>query len=445
MKFQLKTLFRYGWFFVFGVLALGVSSSLQAKDLGYDQYATLYEKEPKAPSWAKNAAKHFLVYPFELIRWPIDKGLFYTEKYHLDRKTFWLYDKLVDQGITPRVDTVDVFSSIYGVELDFVRLLHQKERFPDVTLKGWVNYGYDVYFGAGAKAGFDHIGETNFHTYGVFQYDYQPKLSFYGFGPHSSSGDQTSYRMESTKLQSITGYNFSPTLSLDFAFTFRNVHIANGRDGSIGALRDYFPYPIPGDGGDKIISQGLELNHDTRNHNEDSTSGGQQRLGLILNEGLDDSRARYLKTEVEVTQYFRLLSDRRILVLHFYGERNDESRHHDVPFYDQARLGGYGVFPRAGRTLRAFDYDRFFDKQALLFNVEYRYTIWEYRNYKVDTVLFWDEGQVFERFSEFKLSDFRESYGLGLRFSVARNVLLTLEWAHGEEGSRYYLRTRAPF
>ena len=97
-------------------------------------------------------------------------------------------------------------------------------------------------------------------------------------------------------------------------------------------------------------------------------------------EGLYSSKARYLKYEFEANKYFQAGSDRRIIAVNFYGEYNDELSGGYVPFYQMARLGGFGSPPHLSHTLRGYDFDRFFDNSLVLANLEYRYTVWEYRS-----------------------------------------------------------------
>ena len=121
------------------------------------------------------------------------------------------------------------------------------------------------------------------------------------------------------------------------------------------------------------------------------------------------------------------------------------SHHHDVPFHQMARLGGYGDYPDLSRTLRAYHANRFYDNVSVLFNLEYRYTVYEYRDFKLDTLFSWDEGQVFKKFSTFQFKDFRDSYGGGFRFSILNHTLLSIEIAHGDEGTTFYVKGNAPF
>jgi hypothetical protein len=423
-------------------------SPLWAEALSYDRYAPVFRKEPVPPSAVKDLSQHSLVAPLELVRWPVDKTLVYIEKHRIDTKARWMYDEIVDQGITPHFGFVSPLSPSFGMDADMVRILRQKDLLPDATVKAWIHYASGVYFQTGSKVGMDQIAGTGLRTSGFFQYEHRPQEHFYGLGPNSSAGDGSVYEMESTTLEPSAGYAFSPSSGVDFKFGYRNINISGGKDGGrgqVGQTATFSRERVPGIDEDSLITLGLEYRRDTRNHKEDSTSGGEQRFGFSFNEGVQSSGARYFKYELEASQYVSLWSKRRVLVFHLYGEHNDELNNGYVPFHQMAKLGGYGVAPRLSHTLRGFDFNRFFDESAALFNLEYRYTIWEYRDLKVDSVIFWDEGQVFSEFSKFQFKDFRESYGLGFRLSAANNILLTVEVAHGDEGTNFYVKSQAPF
>lgn len=426
------------------VLFLSLSLTGYAQ-VSYDQYASVYQ-HPARTSLSKNIAQHFLVYPFELLRWPMDKGLILTEKYHIDKKAQWIYDKIGEQGVIPYVNIISIGNFGAGADLDFIRLLRLKENVPDAVLKSWIQWTHSVNFEIGSKIGLERIQDTNFRTYSSVRYQNKPEEHFYGMGPDTSAGEGTSYRIEQTTVEGSAGYNWVPFLTLDGNVAYHNVNITNGEDGGRGIIDTTFaPAVIPGLAGDEMISLGLDLNHDTRNMNENSTEGGQERFSFDFFEGLDDSDASFFKYAVEASRYLKLGSERRVLAFHIYGEHNDENAGHYVPFHQMAKLGGFGSYPRDSHTLRGFDFNRFFDQSAALLNVEYRYNIWQYRDFKVDTVLFWDEGQVFGEFSQFQFRDFRESYGLGFRFIAANHIIFSMELAHGDEGTHFYAKSSSPF
>jgi hypothetical protein len=413
-----------------------------ADEVSYDKYTAIYEPGRKSPSTAEKLALNFLTYPFELLRWPTNKGIAFSEEHHLLDKTRWVFDTMQDYGITP-----DLGLTSAGVTVDFIRLARQKVKYPDFTTQGWIHFGHHKIFHVGTKIGLERIGGTGLRTFGVFDYQNRPEEHFYGIGPDTSKGQGTSYKMEATTLEYAAGYSTDPSFAGDMKVAYRNVNITNGEDGGRGIIDTTFPnQTIDGLAGDEIISIGPELIRDTRNQKNNSTKGSLLRAAFSFNEGLYSSRARYFKYIAEGSKYLRLGSDRRVLAVHFYGEHNNEARGHYVPFHQMARLGGYGRIPdEMSHPLRAYDENRFYGETAALLNVEYRYNVYEYRDWKADAVLFWDEGQAFNDLSDFQLQDFRESYGVGLRISVLNHVVLSFEVAHGDEGTNFYAKSGTPF
>jgi hypothetical protein len=425
----------------FLLACLLTAANVFADDVSYDRYASLYA-DREEPSLMSKVANDFLTYPFELIRWPVNQALIFAENRRVLDKGQYIYEKILDYGITPYIGL-----RRYGAEIDFIRLSRQKVRFPDLTLKGW----YDHYEGntfAGGRIGMERILDTPFRTFTSIQYSDRPEEHFYGIGPDTSKGEGTSYNMEQTILDVTAGYSKDPSLSVDTKFFYKNTNITNGEDGGRGIIDTTFPdtqYFIPGLKGDEVLGGAIDFVRDTRNHQSSSTRGMLLRGGYSYNEGLGSSDARYLKLVLELSKYLQLGSERRVLVTHFYFEDNHALSGHQVPFWDMARLGGYGNHPSLSRTLRGYDDNRYYDRSAALLNVEYRYTVYEYRDFKMDTVLFWDSGQVFRKLSRMQFQDFKNSFGGGFRFSLLNHVIFSVEAAHGNEGTSLYVKNRAPF
>lgn len=423
------------------LVCLALPANSFAADVSYDRYASLYGEREESSLMSK-VASDFLTYPFELIRWPVNQTLVFAERERILSKGQYIYEKILDYGVTPYIGL-----RRYGAEIDFIRLARQKVRFPDFTLKGWYDNYEDAMF-AGARIGMERIAETPFRTFSSIQYSDRPEEHFYGIGPDTSKGEGTSYNMEQTVLDVTAGYSKDPSFSADAKFFYKNTNITNGEDGGRGIIDTTFPntaFTIPGLAGDEIIGTGIDIVHDTRNHQDSSTRGTMARVGYSYNEGLGSSDARYLKLLLEFSHYLQLGSERRIFVSHFYLEDNMALSDRQVPFYDMARLGGYGNHPSLSHTLRGYGDNRFYDRSAALVNFEYRYTIYEYRDFKADTVLFWDCGNVFRKVSRMQFQDFNSTFGGGFRFSLLNHVLLSVEAAHGDEGTSLYVKNRAPF
>lgn len=444
MPFPIK--FRPATFFTSVLSAvLLFASAAYAAEGSYERYASIY-RHPGAPSTAKNIAAHFLVYPFELVRWPVNESLLFTERHHIDKKAQWIYDQLGEHGLTPYANVISAGNLGGGLDLDLIRLTDLKDQFPDGVAKSWIQWSRHVNFEVGSRLGLERLGDTNFNTFGTFKYQRKPEEHFYGIGPNTSKGEGTNYLYEAVNLESSVGYKWGPTTAVDLKFGWSNVAIEGGGDGGRGQIDHIFsPEQVPGIDGDSLLHFTSELSHDTRNLQENSTRGGLGKVAFSYHEGLGDSNASFFKYEAEASRYIPLGAERRVLAIRFYGVHNDELNNGNVPFHQMAKLGGYGSYPRMSETLRGFDFNRFFDESAALMNLEYRYTIWQYRDFKLDTVAFWDEGQVFGEFSRFQMKDFRESYGGGFRVIAANHIILSLELAHGDEGTEFYVKSGAPF
>ncbi len=446
---------RYGLSFL--IFSLFFGSSLFAQEIPYDRYASIWREGPlkeqpsKAGEALANFGKHFLVYPFELIRWPMDRALVFVEDYHIDDKVDWIYEQLKDHGITPRIRSLSGGDSFGGgVDIELIRLLRLKEKLPHTTFEGgglWTLDGITEYHADIVQSS---LFETGLRAGGNFKYEDRREEHFYGIGPDTSVGDDTSYRMARTTLATLLGYSFWNTWDVEGKFAFQHVNITKGEDKEDGReiIDKIFVVPgsreIPGRFGDRILSWDLALEHDNRDSKDVPTQGGFQRFQFGFHKGMDNDTG-YFKYRGEAGHFFKIFSKRRILGLRGVVEHHDEVGDRRVPFFDMSRLGGYGAAPRYGDTHRGFVRDRFYDESLLLFNVEYRWIAWEYRDFRMDPVVFTDLGQVFGEWSDFQFKDFRTSYGLGFRVSVEKEVIFTFEVARSSEGTQFYVKTKTPF
>ncbi|MDD5226739.1 MAG: BamA/TamA family outer membrane protein [Candidatus Omnitrophica bacterium] len=431
-------------FLCLGLVAFAMIGYGEAKKT--DPYAPVYTK-PLSAEPLKGVFSRALEFPFKLIKWPMDQGIIFTENHRLDKKTKWIYEESLKQGVKPLFGFTDLSAlPFFGAELNLLTLARQKEKYPDLFATTTLLYCPSVFFSVGSEIGAQKIAETGFHTKGVFNYDLQQKEPFYGIGPHTSRGDGSSYRMETTKVGARAGYEFSPTLDLEGGFDYRKVNILNRAHDGKGDIRTIFPgQNIPGIGGDALLDYSLALGRDTRDSKDEATKGSYQKLLFQFTDSAKGSSASYFKYQIDAAKYFRLASPRRILVARLFAEHNQKIDHGDVPFYDMAKLGGAGANIRDSETARAFVYNRFYGESALLLNLEYRYTVMEYKEFKLKTAVFNDLGEVFGKIHQFRLADLRESYGVGFYLSYARNTLLNFSVAHGNEGTRFYVKNKLAF
>lgn len=423
-----------------------LSPVVSAEDKKADYYQPLYSKAPEAKP-LKDPVSWLIELPFKLVKWPVDKALVMTENYRLDKKTRWIYDQMIEYGFRPRLDSLDFLSPpSYGADFDFMRIFRLKEAFPDLLANGWISHGPTTFFQVGTEIGAQKIAQTGLHVSGIFQYENRRDETFYGIGPRSSLGDATTYIKETTTVGSTVGYEFSPVLDLSIKAVYDHVNIKNRRHDDKGDITQTFASQnIPGLHGDQLLKLSAGVTRDTRDNKGDATKGSYQKLLFKFTEGLNSSPAQYFTYQLDAAKYLQLASPRRVLAARLFGEFNQTVNGGDVPFYEMTKLGGSGNFPRLGQTSRAFVYNRFTGQSAILLNLEYRYTVWEYKEFKMKTAIFVDEGQVSKGFGTFQFKNFRESYGVGFYLTYSQLMLLDFTVAHGNEGTQFYLETTLPF
>ena len=416
------------------------------EDQKTDLYAPVYTK-PLALEPLKGALSRIFEFPFKLAKWSMDQGIIFTEDHRLDKKTKWVYEEALKQGIKPQFGFVDVSAiPYYGAELNLLTLARQKEKYPDFFATATILHCPSVFFQVGSEIGAQRIAGTGLHAKGVFNYDREEEEPFYGIGPHTSRGNSTSYRMEATRVGGAAGYEFSHEVDLTAGLDYRNVNIFNRAHDGKGDITTIFAgQNIPGVNGDHLMDYSLALGRDTRDSKDEATQGSYQKLLFQFTDGVNGSSARYFKYQLDAAKYFRLASPRRILVTRLFGEHNETINRGTLPFYDMAKLGGAGTNLRDSEALRSFVYNRFYGKSALVLNLEYRYTVLEYKEFKVKTAFFNDLGEVFGEIDNFRLKDLRESYGIGFYLSYAKNTLVNFSVAHGNEGTKIYIKNKLAF
>ncbi len=431
--------FIFVWAAVFFLFAATPLRAAQSSS--YDAYSRLREN-PKQEESLLEKALALPAWPLDLVRGGMDKTLYWLDHYRVLDKTKWIYERITDYGIYPNLQNVGTISdSGIGTDLDVVKLLRQKGNFPYLRFKNGIGWVSGQFFRVYTELGMDKLEEIG--PYGSFYFNFEdrPRQDFFGIGPDTSRGDSHNFKSKDATLELRLGYSLTLHTDLKATFGYKTVDIEDGEDDGKGKM----DRNVPGAGGGHLLISGLELMHDTRDFPGDPHKGGFEHFKVSYHDGVGGYDFGYFKYRGELARYHEIFSERQVLGGRLLMEHNDELNHQQIPFFDMARLGGYGVYPSLGDEHRGFQQNRFFGKSLFLLNLEYRYLVWQYRDFSMDAVIFWDEGQVFNEFSRFQFKDFRASVGGGLRFKVLRNAILSFEAAKSSEGVEVYARSQTPF
>jgi outer membrane protein assembly factor BamA len=163
------------------------------------------------------------------------------------------------------------------------------------------------------------------------------------------------------------------------------------------------------------------------------TSGGLYRLSFASFHDQTYAQNSFRRLDADAAQHVPLLHKSWVLTLHGRAVLSQTDAGQDVPFYLLPTLGG-------SNTLRGFLDYRFRDRDALLFNAEYRWPLFR----ALDGALFYDAGTVAPSAEALSMRHARTDYGLGVALHTATRTLARVEVARSAEGIRALVTFSAP-
>lgn len=258
---------------------------------------------------------------------------------------------------------------------------------------------------------------------------------FFGFGPNTLKGDESSYTRRGGTLSLRGGYNLLRHVNVGAKLEVRLDHLVAERVPGLPLAQDRYPQ-APGMGGAAIVAEGVSIRYDSRDRAEFSRNGFASELAFSLAHGLSgvDTFARVdWHSRALVQETGALQGAARLSVSYVLGER--------LPFYYQSSLGGENV-------LRGFAQDRFIDQGAWELDIEQRLRLFRAHlfgvasDWRIDPFL--TIGQVFRHGSEM-FDRVQASGGLGFRAFVEPSVLGRIDVAYGGEGIKVYVVLGYPF
>ncbi|MFC1628652.1 BamA/TamA family outer membrane protein [Gemmatimonadota bacterium] len=188
---------------------------------------------------------------------------------------------------------------------------------------------------------------------------------------------------------------------------------------------------VPGEDGARVSGAGFVVNWDTRDNIFSPLSGRWYQLSArFYGDGLgsDFSYSRY---NLDLREYVTL-GPEQILACQAYGLFITGK----PPFEHMPRLGGANM-------MRGYYQGRYSDENMFTLQAEYRRPL----RGRLGMVAFAGAGDVAHEIRDFKLGDFKYSFGLGLRvlFSPEERINLRIDFAWGRENSGMYINLMEAF
>lgn len=185
-----------------------------------------------------------------------------------------------------------------------------------------------------------------------------------------------------------------------------------------------------------IGAVGGSLQLDLRRGKPRVISGWLGKVGYEFNSEFSRPLFQFHRYYAEIQKFTPLpfLPENRRLAFRGAMEKLDVPSGKQVPFYELPILG-------TSSTLRGFAHNRFRATGTLLFNLEYRYPIYDFW----DAVIFLDEGQLFDQFSDLRLDGFHWSAGFGVRIMTSSIFLFRMELAFSRERTKVLVKLEPMF
>lgn len=275
---------------------------------------------------------------------------------------------------------------------------------------------------------------------------------FFGLGSRTDEGDETSYTEELSEL------GFGVRLSLPdpgddligtLAVGVQHHDLSSGEVSSVPSTDEVFPDEFSAGDGLTQLWVGLGLAYDSRDSLHQPYRG--HRAGLSANTAvLQDGEDPGGVWRLDGQSVFPLPP-----LLHEGGDGNEENpptdvlaaavdlsdSYGDLPYYSLPSLGG-------SDTLRGYIENRFTDRAAVHGSLEYRFGVIPrgidmtetIRIERVGLALFYDIGTVADGVEDLFDARFRDSYGMGLRLSFAREASFRLDYGISDEGGNLTIR-----
>ena len=255
---------------------------------------------------------------------------------------------------------------------------------------------------------------------------------FFGLGPASTPDTEANFALRETTVSATAGVAPAWWLRASGTVEYRSPRPGPGRDPdepSVEALFPDLPGFTPAEPVDYVrVGARVALNATGRPFG--SPLGGLHAVGYDRYADLGPGIFSFNRWEADLRQYVPVAGLTRTLALRAHYVSLVPDAGHDVPFYLQPTLGG----PDSLRGLAAY---RLRDRNALLLQSEYRWDV----NAFVGGVLFYETGSVARRPRDFRIKEFTQDYGAGVRFGFLTTVSLRIEAVFGAgEGTVFMFR-----
>lgn len=259
---------------------------------------------------------------------------------------------------------------------------------------------------------------------GNFFANYFPE-SYWGVGPSTVKGDEITTLYTQINLEQNMLRKVSPGLFVGATLRWSKIYDISFEN------TEGVPIAAPGvTGADGNITAGFGwiTRWDRRNSNMTPTRNHYVQFAIMGNPSWLGSTESYALYELDARKYLDLTGNRRsVLALQSLVQLNSGN----PPFHDLATLGG-------DRINRGYYNGRYRDQNAAQFQVELR----QHFTGRFGFTVFAGTGEVWNRFEQLTLDNYKWTAGAGLRFNVNKDdpTNIRIDFGISKESTGFYLQ-----
>ncbi len=266
------------------------------------------------------------------------------------------------------------------------------------------------------------------------------KPSFYGFGINSRRGDKANYALQMTGGEIILDIPVGMELFINLNSSLYDKRIGDGPVTN-GQIKEIFPASYAAAAGqDRYLTNRVSLVYDNTDHPYLPKVGTYASASVLYSNKKLGSDYEYRTYAFQVKNYFNYRKQGRFVTAVHYllqFQRGDA-----LPFYAMPQLG-------ESTGLRMAGDGRFTDRGKFVFNIEERITLSKtpFLKFISETEIapFLDVGTVFDRVSDFRASELKYGPGISARLVIRPQLVATVDFAYGSEGTNAIIRIGYPF
>ena len=287
------------------------------------------------------------------------------------------------------------------------------------------------------QTGRQRSSRWGFDTSVVFDRDGSPR--FYGIGNRSPASHETNYTAQQSYARATLALNISHEWQVAYTLRAREFEVLPGTLDGIVSIEERFA-GVRGLGNQSEIMHRVQVSYDTR----DDPTVPRHGTSWILYGGV---ATHYSAVGYDFRQFWSPAGSSATMVAHIGARYMLGAR--DAPFWGLSNVGGDQSVPGESLPLRAYGTGRFYDRNSVAANLEYRRQVLALDAFsthiEVELTPFVDFGDVFADSRSWPFHNVHRAAGLGFRGIARPFVVGYLDIGYGSEGAAAFTGINYPF